>query len=236
MPDFDTPFQQKLAPLLAQHQLHDPHPCTRPPCAGVFSRLFAVESAAAVLDTVRALDADPTWHKALARLGARFGVSAQAPLPYAFGLYSAPAQGRPVKAGPGTHQGLWHSWSVQDGLPSAVACRFEQDDSGRLWITTTDGLACFDGTRFHSFTEQDGVPRVGVSAVYVDQADQVWLNTRDGVCRFDGQRGTLFSKETVGLQTPVWCFCEDDQGRLWLGGHDGVRLFDDPHFIPFSMG
>jgi len=242
LPDFTTPFQQELAPLLAQHNLHDPQPCDRPPGPGVFSRLFFVESSAAVLDTARALQADLTWHEALARLGATYGACDEAPLPYDFGLYCAPAIGHAVDAGPGTHHGLWHSWSVQDGLLSATAFRFQQDDRGRLWITTSEGVACFDGAQFTHFTTEDGLPYNGTGPIVRGLDGTLWWGTDgyhaegpQGLVRYDGTQFEVFTQADSLAGPGILALALAGNGDVWIGTSQGLSRFDGTTFHSFTQ-
>ena len=50
------------------------------------------------------------------------------------------------------------SWTVQDGLPTSTVQDIAQTPDGYLWLSTTGGLARFDGVRFETFGLAQGLP------------------------------------------------------------------------------
>lgn len=79
--------------------------------------------------------------------------------------------------------GVWTTWTMQDGLPHDNVEGIEEDDSGRLWLSTSDGLARFD-------------PGTGEVLVFREPAglagSRFWANAykdRDGLLYFGGPGG-----------------------------------------------
>lgn len=55
---------------------------------------------------------------------------------------------------------VWEQYTMKDGLPNDFIYSIQEDERGRLWLTTNKGLSCFnreDGT-FFNYTKQDGLP------------------------------------------------------------------------------
>lgn len=50
-------------------------------------------------------------------------------------------------------------YTVNDGLASNAVRGLEEDDEGRIWITTTNGLSCFEpeNETFYNYTREDGL-------------------------------------------------------------------------------
>ena len=91
--DFEVAYRKEITPLLKTHGLKSPSLCERPPIAGVFSRLFAVESPLAITPQESALQHDPAWQQLMQQLGTRFGGTAiGGALRYYFGLYFLPPE------------------------------------------------------------------------------------------------------------------------------------------------
>ena len=91
--DFEVAYRKEIAPLVKKHGLKSPSLCERPPIAGVFSRLFAVESPLAITPQESALQHDPAWQQLMQQLGTRFGGTAiGGALRYYFGLYFLPPE------------------------------------------------------------------------------------------------------------------------------------------------
>jgi hypothetical protein len=115
--DFAALYDRQLLPLLQPHGLDSGFSDDRPYVAGVFSRLFAVESPAALLRTQQTLRLDPACGQALKGIGERLGAAVR----HEPCLYSTSEPGgKVVRAGNGQRQGPWHSFSVADGLGSPL--------------------------------------------------------------------------------------------------------------------
>lgn len=75
-----------------------------------------------------------------------------------------------------------------DGLPHQQIQSMAFDCSGRLWIGTRNGLACYDGYSFKTYYHRPGDPRSMphnfVLNVFVDRRDRVWIGTDNGFCRY----------------------------------------------------
>ncbi len=79
--------------------------------------------------------------------------------------------------------GTWTTWTTQDGLPHDNAEGIQEDADGRLWISTSDGLARFDPTsgEFLTFREPAGLA-----------GSRFWANAHrdsDGILYFGGPGG-----------------------------------------------
>ncbi|MBI4311984.1 MAG: hypothetical protein HY681_09400, partial [Chloroflexi bacterium] len=200
--DFATLYDRQLLPLLQPHGLDAGFSDDRPYVAGVFSRLFVVESPSALIRIQQVLRHDPAWKEALKTLGERLGVEVR----YHLGIYSTPAgEGQVVDAGPGRHQGQWHSFGVADGLASPLVGALLWSREGKLWIGTWDGLSCFDGAQFVNYTQADGLPGPRVRALLQDREGTLWVGTGGyvdtigwGVSCFDGREWVSYT-EADGL-------------------------------------
>jgi DNA-binding NtrC family response regulator/ligand-binding sensor domain-containing protein len=236
--DFAALYDRQLVPLLAPHGLNAGFPDDRPYIAGVFSRLFAVESPAALLRTRQALRLDPAWQQALKGAGERLGAVVRQELC----LYSTSAPGgKVVKAGNGQRQGPWHSFSVADGLGSPLVGALLWDPSGKLWVGTWEGLSCFDGAEWINYTQADGLVGARVRALRLDRQGRLWAGTGGfidgigwGVSCFDGETWTSYTKADGLAGNWIGGLAEDRQGRLWLASHQGVSCFDGQRFRTYT--
>ena len=236
--DFAPLYDRYLLPLLQPHGLESGLSDDRPSVAGVFSRLFAVESPTVLIHTQHALRLDPTWQHALKALEGRLGAGIRHDLT----IYSTPAtEGKVVHAGPGLRQGQWHSFGVADGLGSPLIAALLWDPSGKLWIGTWDGLSCFDGAQFTNYTMADGIPGPRVRSLLQDRKGHLWVGTGGfidgfgwGVCRFDGQEWVTYTKADGLAGNWISALAEDHQGRIWLATHQGVSCFDGKHVQTYT--
>ena len=227
--DFAVLYDRHLTPLLQPHGLEAGSHDSRPPVAGVFSRLFAVDSPTALQRTTQALRHDPTWKTALQDLEARLGES----LRYHLGIYVTPAgPGTVVDAGPGRRQQQWHSFGVAHGLASPLVGALLWGREGKLWIGTWDGLTSFDGAQFVNYTVADGLPG-RVRFLCQDHQGRLWIGTGgflDGlgwvVCCFD--RKEFVTCTTADGLAGNWAgsLHQDRQGAVCLGTQAGLCRFD----------
>ena len=231
---FEEVFEHQLAPILKHHGLVAAAEVGRPSADNVFSRLFAVESPAAVPTLGAALKRDAVWQQ-LKRLAATLDL-----LPFAnglhwhWGLYQALAgPGKTALVGSGFRQGLWQTLGVQDGLRHWVSSVL-QDREGQLWIGTTGGVTRYDGAHFTAFTTADGLVNNGVNCIQEDRQGRLWFGTRDGASRYDGRHFTTFTTADGLANNVVNCIQEDRQGHLWFGTRDGASRYDGQGFTTFT--
>ena len=235
--EFETMYDKELVPLLEQHGLVESSQRGRATVDSVFSRLFALETPAAVTAKEQALENDPVWQEALQRLGAGFATAGEDDaIRYDFGLYLTPAgAGKSVLAGPGFRQGLWQSFTVHDGLPPGRINSIVQDREGNVWFGTNRGLCRYDGAQFVTFTTEDGLADSFVQSIGEDRQGNLWFGTRfGGVSRYDGKEFVTFTTADGLADKWVTSIVEDRQGNLWFGTIDGLSLFDGTQFTTFT--
>ena len=77
-----------------------------------------------------------------------------------------------------------NSLSVDDGLPQGFVSGIVQDQEGFIWISTRDGLARYDGTRFKTFRfNNDTFPGISSNVIinlYHDRYNRVWVFHESG--------------------------------------------------------
>ena len=67
--------------------------------------------------------------------------------------------------------------TVADGLPSNSINDIAEDQSGYLWIATSDGLARYDGITFRIWRAGDGLLDNYLWSVHVDARNRIWVGT-----------------------------------------------------------
>jgi len=103
------------------------------------------------------------------------------------------------------------------GLPSDGVDALFENDGGRLWVSTRQGIAYFDNGRFHSVTE---LPEGRMSSFAQDHDGNLWFaHAARGLYRLRGETvAEHISWDSVGLQRPATAVIVDPrQGGLWLG-------------------
>lgn len=111
------------------------------------------------------------------------------------------------------------------------------DESGLLWIGTTDGIfqlneRCSAITHYYQQTRDQSRLSVNrVAAIFEDRDGFLWFGTQDGLDRFDRKSKKFTSlQERVDHalnQSQVWALEEDSRKRLWIGTFgEGVYILD----------
>jgi signal transduction histidine kinase len=111
------------------------------------------------------------------------------------------------------------------------------DGSGRLWISTTNGLNLFDETNefFYVFTTSDGLPDNCIFGILEDDHGNLWLSSRKGICK-------VVLKDGIGedLITSVHVYNKEDglQGDIFFENtcqktEDGWMIFGGIHGLTY---
>ena len=152
-----------------------------------------------------------------------------APTGLSFGSRVTAGKGKTVKAGGGSRQGMWQTYSVSDGLPNSVVKSILQDEEGNLWFGTEVGGACrYDGYAFTTLTKSDGLADNGVFSIIQDTDGEIWFSTDKGVSRYDGSSFTTLTTEDGLLHSRSLVY-QSENGYFWFtygvyGG--GVSRYD----------
>lgn len=124
---------------------------------------------------------------------------------------------------------------VDDGLPNATIYNIKQDDSGFLWLgSTNSGLLRYDGYRFVEFAvltntelQHHQTPDIGV--VLIDHDQNIWAGTWGmGLSRIDAQTGVI-TRFTTGnglAGNQIQGLLQDVDGNIWVGTTSGLSLID----------
>jgi diguanylate cyclase (GGDEF)-like protein/PAS domain S-box-containing protein len=137
--------------------------------------------------------------------------------------------------------GEWKAWRPDPGNPASlghplVNCVFE-DDRGRIWIGTLNGLNVLDpgsGTlrRFrHDPADPGSLSGDLVRAVHQSPDGTLWVGTHSGLNQVqetgDGKISFAHLGPEEGLPNPtVYGIAEDAQSRLWLSSNNGIASYD----------
>lgn len=119
-----------------------------------------------------------------------------------------------------------------------------EDDNGRIWVGTTDGLMSFDSNFnspeeivFETYREESASSNIADNDIYVlykDASSQIWVSVFGGglnkLIEYDKEsRRPIFKTYGMreGLNTDVVVsIVEDDKEHLWLTTESGLSRFD----------
>lgn len=141
-------------------------------------------------------------------------------------------------------------YTEKDGLSSNFVYTILEDNIGKIWFGTADGLSCFEGNKFttipistvtgstsHRKTTADplyGFPQPvenWVNCILQDNNGSFWFGTMTGIYRFDGKTFSRFAlndniiKNTGSSNKGVESIIQDKKGNIWFGGRGTVGVF-----------
>jgi ligand-binding sensor domain-containing protein/signal transduction histidine kinase/DNA-binding response OmpR family regulator len=134
------------------------------------------------------------------------------------------------------HQAMtFHLIDVESGLSNNYINSIEEDDIGRIWIATSDGLNRYDGAIFKHYKTRDsiGLKNNNISQLYFDNNTQnLLLATDGGMNSYDLNFESFdpFHNTSDSLNSVVNCFTRDSNGKLfmsYLRSKDGLYVKDN---------
>ena len=231
---FGQAYETRALPLLHASGWREAGLPQRPPTPGVFSRLFAADRPEQLPIREGQLRRDPDWQAVISQLGRTIGQEVD----FCLEIYAVPAaSARRVEAGRGQRQGLWHTLSTRDGLPSSLVTRLLQDRQGRLWMATYGaGVCSYDGASFQTFGAAEGLAQDQGFAILEDRRGHLWFGTESrGASRWDGEQLETFTRADGLADNSVWSMLEDRQGRLWFWGQQApLSCWEQGRFRAFG--
>lgn len=122
--------------------------------------------------------------------------------------------------------------SVNDGLSQNTVLALTQDQNGKIWVGTIDGLNWYDGYRFaplyKDLNDSTSLSNNHVYSLCTDAEGTVWVGTLTGLSRYNIV-GNNFTNYSLPEGLPVQIFAiEDlnDKNQLLLGTSSGLAVFD----------
>jgi ligand-binding sensor domain-containing protein/serine phosphatase RsbU (regulator of sigma subunit) len=113
-----------------------------------------------------------------------------------------------------------------------IQCMLE-DDRGRLWFGTNNGLSVFDGKTFQNYSSTDGLTDNKIYFIARGTKGRTWIGTKSGLCFHDSSCGdhsktpfaasfpeinNLLDKDNRGIPS----ICVTKSGAVWFASEKGV--------------
>ena len=115
-----------------------------------------------------------------------------------------------------------------------------EDDQGRLWVGTLDGLRYSDPAKqqLEPLTLPHSPPKTEVYDLLQDRQGRIWIGTNQGVWVYDDEQGlTYHPLDQPDLPSrEVYCLTEDRDGQIWLGTGNGLIRYHQGTFTPLQRG
>lgn len=111
--------------------------------------------------------------------------------------------------------------TVEDGLSSNAVYSITQDNLGRMWFGTIDGLHCYDGTNISVWRDHN-VRNLGqvIYAIKENSGNHLWIGSEMGLAVFDLTKEKFISSPFEGngirIMSPVSDIIFDRNGNAWI--------------------
>jgi streptogramin lyase len=128
-----------------------------------------------------------------------------------------------------------HSSEDPHSLSSDKVNAIREDQHGRLWVGTQNGLNLLDRNSGTAtiFTKDEGLPDNAIESILEDRRGYLWLGTHNGLSRFDPQTRTFrnyFESDGIAgnLLNPYGPggSCQTPDGEMIFGSSSGVTVFN----------
>jgi signal transduction histidine kinase/ligand-binding sensor domain-containing protein len=124
----------------------------------------------------------------------------------------------------------------KEGLNNLVNQNIEIDKIGRVWVTSWDGIFCFDGIRLHAYKSTSLAPNQMsnsiVSGLVKDMNGNLWFGT-ETLCKYDILKNTfrsnfvtiIGSRYLTDYVAPFYC---DSNNHIWayVGRYNTICRYD----------
>ncbi|HED06304.1 MAG TPA: hypothetical protein ENI61_06445, partial [Ignavibacteria bacterium] len=121
-----------------------------------------------------------------------------------------------------------------DGLLQNTIRSLMQDDFGRLWIGTSEGLSIFDGTDFSNYTQNNGLNGSVINSFFKIDSTTMWVSViGGGISIF--HKSKLQKDEVVRiikgkkyfLDNTINAIFKDSRGRIWFCTDSGITMWSN---------
>ncbi|MCA6362201.1 MAG: hypothetical protein IM638_04140 [Bacteroidetes bacterium] len=126
-------------------------------------------------------------------------------------------------------QPVFQNYTMKNGLASNYCYDVVQDNRGRIWIATLNGLSRFNGTFWQSYQQQSVNPKHRIPANWVvdisgDKSGNIYVNTDRGFCMVDVARDSVvnFNQRKAGWGK----ICADKTNRLFVSSWTGIDQYE----------
>ncbi|MEO8733102.1 MAG: two-component regulator propeller domain-containing protein, partial [Flavobacteriales bacterium] len=133
------------------------------------------------------------------------------------------------------HDGRTRLYSKKNGLPNNTVFCLAEDEKDRIWMGTSNGLACFYKDHFTSIELGHDFGSNYVDLLLKDNAHTLWAGTNNGLFHFDPD-SLLVDPVAVdhiteedglrGLECNLNSAFKDRSGRLFFGTSAGLVMHD----------
>ncbi|MFN2443569.1 MAG: two-component regulator propeller domain-containing protein, partial [Thermoanaerobaculia bacterium] len=128
--------------------------------------------------------------------------------------------------------------TMADGLPDDVVYSLAEDDEGRIWLGTRNGVARWNGSRFDRvLADPETFASRVARALFIDADGALWIGTLRGIYRWDESGIREFGRTEGMAGDAVFNFAQSRDGTLWAASYGGgLHRLEGARFVPVPSG
>jgi signal transduction histidine kinase/ligand-binding sensor domain-containing protein len=120
-------------------------------------------------------------------------------------------------------------YSKKDGLTEAFVRTVFEDDRGRLWVGTDNGLFVLEGERLRR-VDQGAIAPMGVHSITEDHEHRIWAGGSQLIAVNPDGTANAFAVPGSYSETAVKRVLETRDGTVWVGTVGGLQRLVGSHF------
>lgn len=118
--------------------------------------------------------------------------------------------------------GVFHSFSLRDGLTNSFVRIVYQDSASEIWVGTDNGLFRVDGDRLERVDGDERIPMLAVHAIFQDRQGGLWVGG-SRLLRIVGKQVQQFRFPGESSQNRVKSIFQTKDGDIWVGTVSGLH-------------
>jgi signal transduction histidine kinase/ligand-binding sensor domain-containing protein len=123
------------------------------------------------------------------------------------------------------------TYAAGEGLTDGFVRSIFQDDRGRLWVGTDDGLFTMDGERLRR-VDTGAIAPMAVHSIAEDREHRIWVGGSRLIAIDAGGRAPEFVLPGAYSKNRVKCILQTSDGTVWVGTVGGLQRLRSGAFHP----
>ena len=123
---------------------------------------------------------------------------------------------------------VFKQYTTKDGLSHNDVSRIIQASDHKIWVATTGGLSCFNGSYFKNYNTENGLSSNNIQTVFEDSKGRVWVGTYDKGASYI-ENGIVINLTNIheNGQFQVTDFLEAEDGTIYMFCQNAIIKYKD---------